>query len=200
MVGSIEWDDVTDSSSVLTDFFKPIYQQFEGNDTVIKVIEVSLKFFDGKSEFPSLHVSISCQTVYSILDKVPTTEEEIFDLFKNYVNSPADPDDEDEVGLTQEELAELRDPNGIRFLPVNSEGVQELVQDFQAALEETATALIYDIVQETLLELQEYRHSSKDFRMDLEVNVIYADKLSLTEAKNASFAQTIVSTQLAHRA
>lgn len=200
MVGSIEWDDVTESSPVLTDFFKPIYQKFEGNDTAIKVIEISLKFFDGKSEFPSLHVTIGYETVYSILDKVPTTDEEIFDLFKNYVNSPADPDDEEEVGLTQEELVELRDPDGIRFLSVKSEEVQELVQDFQAALEETPTDMIHEMVQETLFELQEYRHFSKDFRIDVEVNVIYADKLSLTEAKSASFAQTIVSTQLAHPA
>ena len=83
---------------------------------------------------------------------------------------------------------------------MKSEEVQELVQDFQAALEETPTDVIYDMVQETLFELQEYRHFSKDLRIDVEVNVIYADKLSLTEAKNASFAQTIVSTQLAHRA
>jgi DNA-directed RNA polymerase subunit F len=200
MVKSIECDDITELSPVLNSFFKPIYEKFENSDTVIKVIEISLSFFDGMSEHPSLMVSVSYETVYSVLDTMPKTDEEIFEIFKNYVDSPADPEDEEEVGLTQQQLAELRDPNGIRFLSVSSEEVKELLQEFRSALQETPAEVIQEIADEALLTLEELHHFSKNCRIDLKVDVLYADKLNLAQVKSASFAQTIVSNQIARPA
>jgi len=186
---------MTSTLSTFENLFKPVHQLFQNGDTVLKVINVHLNctYSNGTEWCATLGNSLGTRTLFSTLEKIPSTDEEVFEFFKNEINSPANPDEEHEAVLTTEELAHFRDPKGLRFLPIDSPEVQNLLQEWRSDFQEESTRMVDEIEIPALITIMEYLSRYKHCKIPCRIEVIYADKLKLKEEKQASFSETFLS-------
>jgi hypothetical protein len=162
-----------DKFSLSLDFIAPLEQMLD-NDTVLKTVQIFAKY-----RYENDIIRYSSSYKFPADEVVGLSDLELFETFKEFLGEPADEDDEDEVGLTQQQLLSLRDPEGLRDLPFESEKVQKFIADGRKINKEEFFEDVKNIFQKVV---DKIKSKNQPFTIEhLEVRVIYAKKPDLSK-------------------
>jgi hypothetical protein len=177
-------DYLDDNSPISQEFLSPIKQVFENNDTILKTVEIYAKYHLAHELTGSYRANYSLP--YS---EAPMSDLEIFNVFKASLAEPADSDEED---LSQEQLLEQRDPEGLRHLPLESEEIQSYIALFRKLQSEEQAVQPFErvkqIYQEVMGDIREQNNIQPLTLDHLDITVIYAKKSDLST--NLTFQNT----------
>jgi hypothetical protein len=178
----ISVDNLNDLPAVKA-FFESIKKELLIDGTAIKTVKVFAAFNSGSQR----NTYKNSDSRPLLLLPLPKTDLETFDYMKKMIAAPADEDDEDEKGLSPEELQKQRDPEGIRHMSLESKPVQKAIAFMRREMAKQPIDLIKEVFEDILSDLKDDYKNRPVELTELKVTVIHRDEKDPSKQLKSKF-------------